>query len=225
VDGPYPAPIRAASKAERRSLTAHEARLLLDAAKGTDLEAAWHLQLQLGLRPGEVRGLAWEDIDLDAGRLYLRFAQRKEGGKLIPRDHTKTPGSVRSLDLPNRVVAVLRAHKARQSEERLRHADLWQDLDLVICTGRGSPVDPSNYRRQFRKVVETAGLPHLVPHELRHSAASLLMDAGQTAEHTADILGHSSPRMLHEVYRHKLAASNTAHVPVMEGLFGSGAAS
>lgn len=212
-------------KSDRRSLTSDEASLVLDAAKGTRLEAAWCLQLQLGLRPGEVRGLAWNDIDLDQKRLCIRCAQRREGGKLIARDRTKTPRSVRSLDLPRGVVAVLKSHKARQAEERLQNADLWQDLDLVICTGTGTPIDPSNYRREFRKVVETAGLDHLVPHELRHSAASLLMDAGKSAEDVAYMLGHSSPRMLHEVYRHKLASSNTAHVAVMESLFGTGAAS
>ena len=79
----------------------------------------------------------------------------------------------------------------------------WQDLGLVFPTSRGTLLDPANLRRSLRTVTEQAGLGRWHPHELRHSAASLLSAAGVPLEEVADVLGHASTRVTSATYRHR----------------------
>jgi integrase len=208
------------AKRESRSLTADEARALLAAAHGERLEAAWVVMLCLGLRPGEVLGLAWPYVDLDAARLTVAQAQRREPGRLVLGE-PKTRKSRRTLDLPALVVDALRAHRIRQAAERLAAGELWADLDLVFPSERGTLMDPRNFRRQFDRVAKAAGLDDLHPHLLRHSAVSLLSAAGVPLEQVADVAGHATTAMTEGVYRHAVAPSVGAHVAAMDALFGS----
>jgi len=103
----------------KRSLTADQAHRLLDAIEGDRFEALWLTGLLLGLRPGELTGLTWGDVDLNAGTLMVSGSMKIERGHLHLGE-TKTRGSLRPLRLPDRVRDALRAHKRRQAEDRLR---------------------------------------------------------------------------------------------------------
>lgn len=86
----------------------------------------------------------------------------------------------------------------------------------------GTPIDPSNLRRTTKELCEAAGVDPVSPNELgRHSAASLLYDAGMPLDAIADLLGHNSTRMLEAHYRHRVRASFNAHVSHMEEMFGT----
>lgn len=208
-----------APQTEGRSLTVEQARKLLDAAKNDRLEAAIWCGLLLGLRPGELLGLAWADVDLDNARLTVRRSLKRERGVLRLGD-PKTPKSMRTLEVPPLIVDALRAHRARQAVERLAAGSLWTDNDLVFPTQLGTPTDPSNLRRSIARITKRAGLGHWHPHELRHSAASILSDAGVPLEKVADVLGHRDVRTTSTVYRHRVSDSITAAVAPMEELFG-----
>jgi len=208
-----------APQTEGRSLTVKQARKLLDAAKNDRLEAAIWCGLLLGLRPGELLGLSWADVDLDNARLTVRRSLKRERGVLRLGD-PKTPKSIRTLEVPPLIVDALRAHRARQAVERLAAGSLWADNDLVFPSEVGTPTDPSNLRRSFRKITKRAGLGDWHPHELRHSAASILSDAGVPLEKVADVLGHRDVRTTSTVYRHRVSDSITAAVAPMEELFG-----
>lgn len=208
-----------------RSLTAEEARALLDAAEGHRYAPAFTCQLMLGLRPGEALGLLWSDVDLDTRRLTVaRSLKRlpKSDGRpeRLELGPPKTPGSYRTVDLPAPVVAALIDQRRAQAAERLRVGAHWLDLDLVFANELGGYVDPSNYRRELAKVTDAAGLGHWSPNELRHSAVSLLSAAGVPLEQIADLVGHSSTRMTSSVYRHQVTDSVAAAVAPMEQLFG-----
>ncbi len=82
--------------------------------------------------------------------------------------------------------------------------------DLVFVTEVGTPIDPSNLRRDFTAVCEKAGLGRWHPHELRHSAASIMLAQHVPLEVVADVLGHSSIRMTADVYGHILAPQREA---------------
>jgi len=205
---------------EGRSLTVEQARKLLDAAKGERLEAAIVCGLTLGLRPGELLGLSWSDVDLTRGRLTVQRSLKREG-RVLRLGHPKTPRSVRTLDMPPLALDALRTHRACQAQERLIAGPLWAGSDLVFANEVGTPVDPSNFRRVFGRISEKAGLGHWHPHELRHSNASLLSAAGLALETVADVLGHSSARTTSAVYRHQVAESIDAAVIPMEILFGT----
>jgi integrase len=205
---------------ERRALTPDEAKKVLEAASGRRLEALFVCALMLGLRPGELTGLRWSDVDLEAGTLQVSASLKSERGQLRI-GATKTARSRRTVDLPKPVLVALRAHRKRQAAERLQAGSAWRALDLVFTTEIGTPIDPSNLRRTTKELCEAAGVEPVSPNELgRHSAASLLYDAGMPLDAIADLLGHASTRMLEQHYRHRSRTSFGAHVGPMEALFG-----
>lgn len=203
----------------RRALDVDEARALLGALAEHRLGAMFTVMLTVGLRPGEAAGLRWSDVDLDTGRLAVRCGVRMEKGRPVLVDALKTARSRRTVDLPAITVDALRAHRKRQSEERLA-ASTWVDKSLVFTTSTGSVLDPANVRRQLRRLTESAGLGHLRPNELRHSAASILSHDGVPLEVIADLLGHTNTRMLEQTYRHALQPSIDAAVAPMDRALG-----
>jgi integrase len=211
-------PVGTRPAAEGRSLTPVQARQLLDAARGDRLEALFVAGLMLGLRPGELCGLLWEDVDLEGATLQVRRSLKRESAGLRLGD-PKTRHSFRGLDLPGPVVGALRAHRVRQLEERLVAGRAWVELGLVFTTSVGTPVDPANLRRSFSALTSRAGLGHWTPNELRHSAASLLSAAGVPLELVADVLGHDGTRMTAAVYRHAVRSTVAAGAEAMNRLF------
>jgi integrase len=207
--------------AEGRSLTPTEARQLLAAVDGSRLEAAFDVALALGLRRGELLGLAWADIDLDTvpARLTVRRALKRLPAGLVLED-TKTRWSRRTVHLPAPVVASLRAHKRRQAAEQLEAGGLWVrrplGADLVFRTPFGTAVDPDNFRNLTYRVTEAAGLGRWSPHELRHSAASLLLAQGVPLKVVSETLGHASIRITADVYGHLLEPAKAEAADAME---------
>lgn len=209
----------AAPVGARRSLTVVQARSLLDAARGDRLEALYVTGLMMGLRPGELLGLTWPNIDLSAGRLTVAQSLKRERTGLRLGD--PKAASFRCLDMPAPVIAALRAHKVKQAAERLAAGRAWAEIGLVFATELGTPIDPSNLRRSFARITTTAGLGKWHPHELRHSATSILSASGLRLEEVADVLGHRDMRTTSRVYRHAIDESIPGAAAPMERLFGS----
>ncbi|MHB8670803.1 MAG: site-specific integrase [Acidimicrobiales bacterium] len=205
----------------RRTLTPVQARALLVAASEERLEALVVTGLMLGLGPGELTGLLWSDLDLEAGTLTVARSMKRERGSLRLGPVKRSRAGHRSIDLPIPVLDALRAHRTRQVSERLSAGPLWQDEGLVFCSEIGTALDPSNVRRTFDCVCRRAGLGHWTPYELRHSAASLLIDAGVPLEQVADLLG-DDPRTLLRHYRHRVRPTVDAAKAPMEAMFGTG---
>jgi len=197
------------TRREGRTLTTDQARKLLDVVAGRRLEAFYVTMLALGLRPGEALGLPWDAVDLRGKVLTVRQVLKRERKQLVI-GTVKTAKSRRSVNVPPPVVKALRAHKAQQAKERLAAGGIWMDTGLVFTTQIGTPIDPSNLRRDFNDVFEQAGLGHWHPHELRHSAASIMLAQGVPLEVVADVLGLSSIRMTADVYGHILAPQREA---------------
>src|SRR3954466_14754133 len=211
--------VPAGPKKQGRSLTVVEAKALLDAAAGDRLEALYVTGLLTGLRPGELLGLPWVAVDLTKGRLRVSQSLKREHNKLVIGE-PKTLRSRRTLDMPQLVIEVLKRHLERQDKERVAAADAWVETGLVFTTTLGTPIDPSNLRREFAKLTRKAGIGHWHPHELRHSAASLLSAAGVPIEQISDVLGHEGPRTTAAVYRHLVNPSVSAGKAPMDALFG-----
>jgi len=192
----------------RRSLTPTEAAALLEAATGERLEAALVVGLAVGLRPGEISGLLWGDLDLDAVPPTLAVTgmvkRRPEDGS-VWRDNEpkKARASRRTVALPPAAVEALRDHRRRQAAERLALGDAWSDEGLVFPSEIGTPLDPSNVRRTFRRIAKRAGIAEGFPYLLRHSGASLMLHQGATIEDVADVLGDDPVTLLRH-YRHQV---------------------
>ncbi|HEY5353383.1 MAG TPA: site-specific integrase [Streptosporangiaceae bacterium] len=180
-----------ATQYEITPLSAKEARRLIQAASGDRMAARWLVGLALGLRQDEALGLRWDDIDLAARVLRVRRAlQRQRGGGLVfmlP----KTARSKRTVPLPAQLVRALEEHKEQQEKERIAAGSLWRGSPCVFTTPIGTPVDPRNDYREFKKLLGKAGLPPVRLHDLRHTAASLLIAQGVPARVVMEILGHS----------------------------------
>jgi integrase len=202
-----------------RSLTVKQARAVLEATRDDRLHAAYLVMLLLGLRPGEALGLPWEAVDLDSGAVRIDQALKVERGTQVVIGPLKTRGSRRTLALPAPVVDALRIHRQRQREERMA-SPVWEESGLVFTTTVGTAADPGNFRRIFGRAAERAGLGHWHPHELRHSAVSLLSAAGLRLEDVADVVGHVTTRMTHEVYRHQVTPTISTGKVAVERLFG-----
>lgn len=211
---------------EGRSLTVDQAASLLAVAEVEPIGPLAVVGLMLGLRPGELCGLRWRDVDLDGRTLHVRQSRKRERGadgrEVLSFGEPKTAKSRRSLTMPAPVVAALQRQRALQARARLVVGAAWLDHDLVFANAIGAPIDPSNLRRAFARLTERAGLGAWHPNELRHSACSLLSAAGVPLEHVADILGHDGTRMAARFYRHAVTPAVGAAVAPMEAMFGKG---
>lgn len=204
---------------ERTALTPEDARLFLDASSGERLEALIACALMLGLRPGELTGLLWSDVDLSTGRLSVNRSLKEEAGQLRIGAVKRSRAGVRTVTLPENLVGRLREHRARQAEERLAAGPVWRDHDLVFATEIGTPIDPHNLRRTWRRVAQRAGLGPVVPYQGRHTAATLLLEAGLSIEQVADVLG-DQPVTIYRHYRHRTREAVDAAAAPMERIFG-----
>lgn len=181
----------AVEEREITPLTPGQARLLLDSLEGDPMRTFYLLAMTTGLRLGELLGLHWEDVDLEAGVLQVRRqVQRRSGGGLAER-RTKTRGSRAAVALTQMAVTALRAHRRETSRM----------AGSVFVTASGEPLDPSNVRRHLRRALAAVELPMIRPHDLRHSTATFLLAAGVPARVVQEVLRHASTRML-GTYQH-----------------------
>lgn len=190
-----------AQRREAAHLDAHGASQLLLAVQGERLEALIRLMLATGLRRGEALGLHWDDVDLEARQLRVKWTLNRTS-RGLELGEPKTSKSRRTVPLPNSTVVSLQAHRARQEEEKTAAGDSWQDTDLVFCTEVGSALEPRNVLRRFDTLARRAGLPGITLHTLRHTAASLLLAAGTHTKVVQEHLGHSSYAITADIYSH-----------------------
>jgi integrase len=190
-----------------KALSVAQAEAVLDAAKGTRLEAYLALSLMTGIRTEEARALTWEHVDMDGDPAAEPPVPPHVAVWRSVRAHgeTKTERSKRTLAMPEFVADALRGHRARQAAERLRAGLRWKEHDLVFASTTGTPRSAGNVRRDFHAICDKAGLGKgWTPRELRHSFVSMLFADGVTTEDISHLVGHSSTRTTERVYRHKL---------------------
>jgi integrase len=201
-------------KREHHALDAAGAKKLLEVAHGERYEAAYFLGLMSGLRRGEILGLRWTDIDLERATLHVTHSLQRVEGVLQLAD-VKTDKSVRAIQMPASVVEALRAQRARQLEAALR----WHDSGLVFTNEGGGPVQPITLHRDYKRLLAKAGLPDATRlHDLRHSAASLLLNQDVPLTMISRLLGHSSISITGDIYGHIMPASNRRMADTMEAL-------
>ncbi len=135
------------------------------------------MAIHTGLRRGELLGLKWEDVDLEAGTLTVWRSLDVNGTFKTP----KNRGARRTLRLTPRALNSLKAHKIRQNAERLQAGPRWRDNNLIFPNSVGKPMHAWNlYRREFQPLLGRAGLTDegITIHSLRHTFATMLADKG-----------------------------------------------
>jgi integrase len=187
---------------EVKPMDSDEARKFLDLIKGDRLEAFFRVGLALGLRRGEALALKWSDIDFECSILRVSGTLQRLPGKLVIQP-PKTKKSARTLRIPKSLLPILREHRTRQLEERLK-AEYWQENDLVFCTSLGTYYEPRNVRRKLDALMKDSGMRYFRLHDVRHFFASLLLAQGVELKVVSEILGHSSIRITADIYTHLL---------------------
>src|SRR5690348_13101179 len=201
--------------ADLRDATCRACRtqLDIDADANPRLEALFVLSITLGLRPGELRALTWDHVDLDQGVIHVWRSTRRDGD-------TKTPKSRRSLVLPRRAIDALKAHRKRQDAERLAAGEAWHDSNLVFCHEDGQQYSSDALNWRFSKMTRRAGIGHWHAHEGRHTAVSIMSSNGVPIQEISDTVGHKSTHVTETVYRHVIVPAIRGGATVMDDVFG-----
>lgn len=210
-----------------RVLNAEEAQRLLSAAEGGRLEALFALALGTGARQGELLALRWRDVDFANRRITINATLGVGRDGRLTLSEPKTPASRRTVRVPDFAVEVLRRHRASQNEERLSLGEAWHDPDLVFATGRGTQMAASDLnKRHWRPLVEKAelgpkpGEQRLRFHDLRHTFATLSLQAGVNVKVISAALGHSNTAITLDTYSHVLPGMDDQAAEVLAGALG-----
>ena len=191
---------------ERRALTEDEITDLLTASLGSRYDTPIRFTLAAGVRQGELLGLKWDDVDLDAGAVTIRRTLSYVGGKVTFRT-PKTANSRRTIEISGPTVQLLRGHRVKQAEHRLQLGALWQENGLVFPSLIGTPWLARPFYRGYRGVLARSELRDVTTvnwHTLRHTAASQWLRHGADVFSVSRRLGHASAAFTMDVYAHLL---------------------
>jgi integrase len=188
---------------EMRVWSPEQLRTFLAHMRADPLYAAWMLFATTGMRRGEVAGLRWTDVDLDAARASPRRPRVVVNYEVVVSE-PKTAKGRRSLALDPATVVALREHRARQAEQRLAVGPRWQDSGLVFTWPDGRPIHPQRFSNWFEQHTRAAGLPRIRLHDVRHSYATAALAAGIPAKVVSERLGHANIAITMDTYSHVL---------------------
>lgn len=190
---------------DMQTLDAEDALQLLEAARreAPKLYVPVLLAITAGLRRGEIMGLRWSDIDLDAGMLAVQQTVQETRTQGLVFKSTKTRGSRRTVELLPMTISALRQHQERQARDR-KVIGLRPDRSALVCSEADStPIRPLYVTQAFAKLVRrTAGLPWIRFHDLRHGYASLMLKLGVQPKVVSEALGHSKIGITMDLYSH-----------------------
>ena len=207
-----------ATRSEMKVWTPEQTDAFLISTREHPAHALYMLALTTGMRQGELLGLRWQDVDLDAGRLAVRQALQRQRGKGLVFIEPKTGRSRRSIHLSQRAIAALTAHRDRQAFGRRAVGSEWQDRDLVFCDAFGNPLDPSYQTATFKKATGAAGLPEIRFHDMRHTAATLLLSKGVHVKLVSEMLGHTTITLTLDTYSHLIPAMHGDAAAAMDAI-------
>jgi integrase len=188
--------------AEMKIWDENQATIYLIAAEGSKYQALYHLALSTGMRQGELFGLKWIDLHFNSGSLQVQRQIQFVPGQGSVFQDPKTRAGRRTIKLGEGVLHALRQHKEKQASMIAVAGKRWVNNDLIFPNSVGNPQNTSNLRRDFNKYIEIAGLPRIRFHDLRHTAASLMLNNGVPPIVVSRILGHSKPSVTLDIYGH-----------------------
>ncbi len=202
---------------EMRTWSAEQLGAFLASVEDDRLHPLWLTIAMTGMRRGEALGLRWSDVDLENGRLSVRRA-------LIPTNRDvfvsepKTAKGRRVIDLDPATVEVLKGQAARQLEEQRQWSDAWTDNGLAFTQESGAALDPETISRRWRQAVKRSMLPPIRLHDLRHTHATLALQAGIHPKVVNERLGHATVSSTLDTYSHAIPAMQEEEAERIAGL-------
>lgn len=220
-------------KAEKKEMTCLDEEgvyRLMECLKKEDIkhQAIIEMFLVTGCRRGEIAALQWENVDLDKGIVHIKQAAVYTPDTGIVVKQPKTPSSIRKIKLPASTVELLKDYRKYwlsekikvgelwQKSERERQGNAWQDPEWVFTTWDGYIMHPDSFTDIFKKFIKKHNLPNIRLHDLRHTAATILINAGLNVRAVAQRLGHANANVTLGIYAHAFQSVDDAAANVME---------
>ena len=189
---------------EIRTLDENQTRTFLSIVIGTRYEAIFWMAITTGLRQGELIGLRWSDLNWSTKQLQVQRQIQRISGKGLSFCEPKSKSGKRTIVLSDEMIEKLRKHLDTQDMARSFAEDRWKENDLIFSTYIGTPIDRNDLFKKFKEFLEQAGLPNIRFHELRHTAATLMLKQGIHPKIVQERLGHSNISMTMDTYSHVL---------------------
>jgi integrase len=191
---------------EMNTFSSEEVRILFREISGSRLEALYYLAVTTGLRQAEILGLKWPDLDKEKGTLRVQRQLQRVFGKGLTFTELKTASSRRLIVVGPMTLGKLIEHKDRQDVENIGFGEKWLTLGLIFTKPNGSPIGPRCIIRDFKSIIQKAELPDIRFHDLRHTAATLMLQCEVHPKVVQEMLGHSSIKITLDTYSHVLPA-------------------
>ncbi|WP_456265317.1 MULTISPECIES: tyrosine-type recombinase/integrase [unclassified Bacillus (in: firmicutes)] len=174
----------------------------------------FYIALHTGMRQGELLGLRWKDIDFKHKRLSVKQEMSHDAREMYL--GAKAEAGNRSIDLGNKALEVLKEHRAKQEEEKVKYADIYKDQDLVFCTLHGTPMNPSNIRNRI--MIPATGITKIRFHDLRHTCATILLLNVTPVKSVSERLGHSNIKVTLQTYALVLPSTSQQIADQIDGI-------
>jgi integrase len=192
-------------KTEMKYFSPTEAKCFLETARENKHFALFQLALQTGARPGEYLGLQWKDIDFEQKVLSIKRTVIEVKGGGFRFDEPKTAGSRRSIPISQGLIDMIKRHRRKQLEAKMKLGSEYQNYELVFASEIGTPLQKKNIRdRHFKQLLKKANLPDIRLYDLRHTMATLLLCEGVNPKIVSERLGHASIVLTLDTYSHVL---------------------
>jgi integrase len=172
----------------------------LQKSKNSPYYIAFLLAITTGMRQGEILGLRWKDVDLDGGVLYVKQTLSHDGKTF--KAGAKSKAGNRTIGIDDYTISALKQHRKIIAQNQLKYGISFQKNDLVICTPKGTPVNPRNLLRAFYNLMDNNHIPKIRFHDLRHTHSSLMLKQGENIKLISERLGHSNVRITLDTYSH-----------------------
>lgn len=188
---------------EIKPLDSEAMSAFIKAVKGHRFEAVYLTMLFTGMRRGEVFGLTWDCVNLERGTIRVckqlqKVPKQRAEFCMAPTKNSRS----RTITVAPYVVEVLKQHKAKQDQARAEAGDIWQDNGFVFCNEIGEHLSPHTVYHNYKRLVESIGIPNARLHDLRHSYAVASLRAGDDIKTVQGNLGHATASFTLDVYGH-----------------------
>jgi len=203
---------------EMRILDDRQVNQFIITLMGHRWEALFHLALATGMRQMELLGLKWSDVDWVNNKIRVERQLERNLNKGIRFAPTKTKAGKRTIKLGLHTMKILQNHYENQHSLRQEAAEKWCEYDLIFTTNIGTPINHSNLRRDFKMLLSEAGLPAIRFHDLRHTAASLMLNNDIHYKAVSERLGHARPSITLDIYSHVDSAMQDKAAEVIDEL-------
>ncbi len=210
-----------ARRYEPQVLTIEQAKKLLESARGHRLEALIIVAVTTGAREGELLGLHWSDVDFEQKVMYVRRSIGRVKGRGLVENEPKTKTSRRKVMLSDVAITALKEHKVLQDSRRVEVGEKWIDKGVVFPGYVGGYLLHQTMMPLFRRLLADARLPIMRFHDLRHSAATILLSKGVHPKIVQEMLGHSSITMTMDTYSHLFPSMQQDASSGMDDVFGN----